>query len=46
VGDLYISSLLRNEITKKGKFRKGEELNLYILSRSSISSKELMERLP
>jgi hypothetical protein len=46
VGDLYVSSLLIYDITKKGKFKKGEELNLYILSRSSISSKELMERLP
>lgn len=46
IGDLYVSSLLRSDITKKGKFKKDEELNLYILSKSSISSKELMERLP
>lgn len=46
VGDVFLSSLLRGDITRKGKFKKEEDLNLYILSRNSVSSKELMEKLP
>lgn len=46
VGDVFVSSLLRSDITKKSKFKKDEELFFYILTRSSLSSIELFERLP